>query len=258
MGRGVKIHESWISTDLSLSINECFYELEKGLCPWPQLQSLFLVDLHRWSFFSHGSCFVEDPSQLEIGHQVGQITDMCIHPGKSKTKQRMVFGIVHIKGSLLPMGKVWSLDSLGICNACKEIWCNATWCRVIPNGISKKCSKHLLENLGGSAPLAPPSWTRMGSTHGWHPPVSNPPNRTSAKSTNNILPGRRRPLKWTWHAAVIVRWILEGTILDSLKKLRSSYSFGRILSFQLTSDLSSQWAFTLMAKRMKTDINSLF
>ena len=35
-------------------------------------------------------------------------------PCKSKTKQRMVFRMIHIKDSLLPMGKVWSLDSLGI------------------------------------------------------------------------------------------------------------------------------------------------
>ena len=35
-------------------------------------------------------------------------------PWKSKTKERMVFRMIHIKDSLLPMGKVWSLDSLGI------------------------------------------------------------------------------------------------------------------------------------------------
>ena len=35
-------------------------------------------------------------------------------PWKSKTKQRMVFRMIHIKDSLLPMGKVWSLDFLGI------------------------------------------------------------------------------------------------------------------------------------------------
>ena len=37
-------------------------------------------------------------------------------PWKSKTKQRMVFRMIHIQDSLLPMGKVWSLDFLGICN----------------------------------------------------------------------------------------------------------------------------------------------
>ena len=35
-------------------------------------------------------------------------------PWKSKTKQRMVFRMIHVKESLLPMGKVWSLDFLGI------------------------------------------------------------------------------------------------------------------------------------------------
>ena len=40
---------------------------------------------------------------------------MCI-PWKSKTKQRMVFGIIHVKDSFLPMGKVWSLDFLSIHN----------------------------------------------------------------------------------------------------------------------------------------------
>ena len=35
-------------------------------------------------------------------------------PWKSKTKQRMVFGMNHVKDSLQPMGKVRSLDFLGI------------------------------------------------------------------------------------------------------------------------------------------------
>ena len=35
-------------------------------------------------------------------------------PWKSKTKQRMVFRMIHVKDSLLPMGKVWSLDFLGL------------------------------------------------------------------------------------------------------------------------------------------------
>ena len=40
---------------------------------------------------------------------------ICIYiPRKSKTKQRMVFRMIHVKDSLLPMGKVWSLDFLGI------------------------------------------------------------------------------------------------------------------------------------------------
>ena len=35
-------------------------------------------------------------------------------PWKSKTKQRMAFRMIHVKDFLLPMGKVWSLDFLGI------------------------------------------------------------------------------------------------------------------------------------------------
>ena len=47
-------------------------------------------------------------------------------PWKSKTKQRMVFRMIHIKDSLLPMGKVWSLDSQGIL------------CSLIPNHLKQK------------------------------------------------------------------------------------------------------------------------
>ena len=36
------------------------------------------------------------------------------YPGSPRPKKRMVFRMIHIKDSLLPMGKVWSLDSLGI------------------------------------------------------------------------------------------------------------------------------------------------
>lgn len=117
-------------------------------------------------FFTHGSCFVEDPSQLGSGHQVGQITDMCIHV--CNVMQRNV-----VQCNMMPCNSQWNL---------------------------KKCSKHLLENLG-LAPLAPPPYKQE-----WDPHMAGiiPPTRTSAKSTNNILPGRRRPLKWTWHAAVIL------------------------------------------------------
>ena len=38
---------------------------------------------------------------------------MFWYPWKSKTKQRMVFAMNHVKDSLLPMGKVWSLDFQG-------------------------------------------------------------------------------------------------------------------------------------------------
>ena len=42
------------------------------------------------------------------------LTQIMDAPWKSKTKQRMVFRMIHMKDSLLPMGKVWSLDSLGM------------------------------------------------------------------------------------------------------------------------------------------------
>ena len=35
-------------------------------------------------------------------------------PWKSKVKQRMVVRMIHVKNSLLPRGKVWSLDFLGM------------------------------------------------------------------------------------------------------------------------------------------------
>ena len=43
--------------------------------------------------------------------------EVCIYiyiPWKSKVKQRMVVRMIHVKNSLLPRGKVWSLDFLGI------------------------------------------------------------------------------------------------------------------------------------------------
>ena len=42
-----------------------------------------------------------------------QYIQICI-PWKFKTKQRMVFRMIHVKDSLLPRGKVWSLDFLGV------------------------------------------------------------------------------------------------------------------------------------------------
>ena len=42
-----------------------------------------------------------------------QATKTLPFPWESKTKQRMVFRMIHEKDSLLPMGKVWSLDFLG-------------------------------------------------------------------------------------------------------------------------------------------------
>ena len=49
-----------------------------------------------------------------FGHGVVVSKKCYIIPWKSKTKQRMVFWMIHVKDSLLPMGKVWSLDFLGI------------------------------------------------------------------------------------------------------------------------------------------------
>lgn len=172
MPNGKRFQNPWIMDfNRPVSIHQWMFwgahELEKDVSvPLTQLQSLFLVDLHRWFFFTHGSCFVEDPSQLGSGHQVGQITDMCIHV--CNVMQRNV-----VQCNMMPCNSQWNL---------------------------KKCSKHLLENLG-LAPLAPPPYKQE-----WDPHMAGiiPPTRTSAKSTNNILPGRRRPLKWTWHAAVIV------------------------------------------------------
>ena len=51
-----------------------------------------------------------------------------MHTLKSKTKQGMVFRMIRIKDSLLPMGKVWSWDSLiihkDICFFSKTMWKN--------------------------------------------------------------------------------------------------------------------------------------
>ena len=45
--------------------------------------------------------------------KISQIVVPWQHPWKSNTKQRMVFRMIHVKDSLLPRGKVWSLDFLG-------------------------------------------------------------------------------------------------------------------------------------------------
>ena len=49
---------------------------------------------------------------MDVSKRIGEM-DISI-PWESKTKQRMVFRMIHVKDSLLPMGKVWSLDFLGI------------------------------------------------------------------------------------------------------------------------------------------------
>ena len=50
---------------------------------------------------------------LESGVQRSDLFFPKRTPWKSKTKQRMVFRMIHVKDSLLPRGKVWSLDFLG-------------------------------------------------------------------------------------------------------------------------------------------------
>lgn len=136
MPNGKRFQNPWIMDfNRPVSIHQWMFwgahELEKDVSvPLTQLQSLFLVDLHRWFFFTHGSCFVEDPSQLGSGHQVGQITDMCIHV--CNVMQRNV-----VQCNMMPCNSQWNL---------------------------KKCSKHLLENLG-LAPLAPPPYKQEWDPH---------------------------------------------------------------------------------------------
>ena len=148
MGRGVKIHESWISTDLSLSINECFFRgppwVGKGFVSVPLTPASELVFswpapvifFYTWILFCWGSIPARNWSSGGANNR-----DMCVY--------------IYIC--------IYAMQ-------CKEIWCNATWCRVIPNGISK-CSKHLLENLGKTSSLSSPKWNKNG-IHTWiqHPP----------------------------------------------------------------------------------------
>ena len=86
-------------------------------------------------------------------------------PWKSKTKQRMVFRMIHIKDPLLPMGKVWSLDSLGI-----YIYiCSHKYTSTSTKCICKKSSLFFVPNHG-SPPLRLPAasawraWRRTLST----------------------------------------------------------------------------------------------
>ena len=52
--------------------------------------------------------------------RVDEVESVSESPGclgilwKSKTRQRIVFGMIHLKDSLLPRGNVWYLDFLGI------------------------------------------------------------------------------------------------------------------------------------------------
>ena len=89
---------------------------------------------HVWPLFFHwGSTWLQCVTvavtaihwrlQLQVGLKQRQEEDetrwknkyIYIYiPWKSKTKQRMAVRMIHVKDSLLPMGKVWSLDFLGI------------------------------------------------------------------------------------------------------------------------------------------------
>ena len=60
---------------------------------------------------------LDGPNSLVVGGwwNPGRMVMMVITiPWKSKTKQGMVFSMIHVKDSLLPRDKVWSLDFLGM------------------------------------------------------------------------------------------------------------------------------------------------
>ena len=79
--------------------------------------------LHQIKAVAHIYIYIHTQSKCTISLYI--YIHMCI-PWKSKTKQRMVFRMIHVKDSLLPMGKVWSLDFLGI-----HISCNAATLRQV-------------------------------------------------------------------------------------------------------------------------------
>ena len=54
--------------------------------------------------------------------KVVSLEDFLSVPWKSKTKQRMVFRMIQMKDSLLPMGKVWFLDVLGVEGKILKSW----------------------------------------------------------------------------------------------------------------------------------------
>ena len=69
-------------------------------------------------------------------------------PWKSKTKQRMVFRMIQVKDSLLPMGKVWSLDFLGVYN-----------CKYIPESSSRVLKNSIpLDRSNQKPDLGPEIW----------------------------------------------------------------------------------------------------
>ena len=85
--------------------------------PTVKSQLRLLVDI-PWVFgvsYIPGGCLEWDFShqQYDFEGKVGIQRTLLYTPWKSKTKQRIVFRMIHVKDSLLPRGKVWSLDFLG-------------------------------------------------------------------------------------------------------------------------------------------------
>ena len=74
----------------------------------PLKMKVYRVFVHfRWRFQTKFCCMFNTKKQNE------KLCNLNI-PWKSKTKQRMIFRMMHVLDSLLPMGKVWYLDFLGI------------------------------------------------------------------------------------------------------------------------------------------------
>ena len=119
----------------------CFFFGKEALTLW----EYFLLDFHTNSFFgwvsngmtvSHFLQMAKPPFRVDIGcylhlswwfsrsnyfrkehpkPQTNTSSHMVFNiPWKSKTKRRMVFRMIHVKNSLLPMSKVWSLDFVGM------------------------------------------------------------------------------------------------------------------------------------------------
>ena len=86
--------------------------------------SPFLTTLFQMGWFNHQQCLyicvffplapTKTAKNSEFQILPKHLTPYLYIPWKSKTKQRMVFRMIHVKDSLLPMGKVGSLDFLGI------------------------------------------------------------------------------------------------------------------------------------------------
>ena len=71
----------------------------------PSLARLRMIDMG----------FLANPKEVVDKRFCQQFHCRCenTNPGSPRPKQRMVFRMIHKKDSLLPMGKVWSLDFLG-------------------------------------------------------------------------------------------------------------------------------------------------